>query len=113
MGKTIKLLGDGNKEKSNKPILCLNNKKINDNYYIFSKIGNYILNLLFNQYLIDMSYMFFHCSSLTSLNLSNFNTNNVKDMSSIFIFLSFIYIYKKKQIKNKAIFISMNIIYNF
>jgi surface protein len=28
-----------------------------------------------------MSYMFSHCSSLTSLNLSNFNTNNVKDMS--------------------------------
>ena len=31
-----------------------------------------------------MSYMFYNCSSLTSLNLSNFNTNNVKDMSNIF-----------------------------
>ena len=31
-----------------------------------------------------MSHMFSHCSSLTSLNLSNFNTNNVKDMSGIF-----------------------------
>ena len=28
-----------------------------------------------------MSDMFSNCSSLTSLNLSNFNTNNVKDMS--------------------------------
>ena len=28
--------------------------------------------------------MFFRCSSLTSLNLSNFNTNNVKDMSWMF-----------------------------
>ena len=28
----------------------------------------------------NMSYMFNKCSSLTSLNLSNFNTNNVKDM---------------------------------
>ena len=28
--------------------------------------------------------MFYKCSSLTSLNLSNFNTNNVKDMSDIF-----------------------------
>ncbi len=28
--------------------------------------------------------MFYNCSSLTSLNLSNFNTNNVNDMSSMF-----------------------------
>ena len=32
-----------------------------------------------------MSYMFSYCSSLTSLNLSNFNTNNVKNMSAMFI----------------------------
>ena len=32
----------------------------------------------------DMSYMFFFCSSLTSLNLSNFNTNNVNYMSGKF-----------------------------
>ena len=31
-----------------------------------------------------MSDMFNECSSLTSLNLSNFNTNNVKDMTGIF-----------------------------
>ena len=28
--------------------------------------------------------MFSKCSSLTSLNLSNFNTNNVKNMSGMF-----------------------------
>ena len=28
----------------------------------------------------NMSYMFNKCSSLTSLNLSNFNTNNVYDI---------------------------------
>ena len=28
--------------------------------------------------------MFCYCSSLTSLNLSNFNTNNVTNMSDIF-----------------------------
>ena len=28
--------------------------------------------------------MFSECSSLTSLNLSNFNTNNVEDMSEMF-----------------------------
>ena len=32
----------------------------------------------------NMSYMFSFCSSLTSLNLSNFNTNNVKDMINMF-----------------------------
>ena len=31
-----------------------------------------------------MSGMFNNCSSLTSLNLSNFNTNNVKDMEDMF-----------------------------
>ena len=35
-----------------------------------------------------MSYMFYECSSLTSLNLSNFNTNNVNDMSYMFSFCS-------------------------
>ena len=32
----------------------------------------------------DMSYMFYNCSSLTDLNLSNFNTNNVNNISSMF-----------------------------
>ena len=32
----------------------------------------------------DMRYMFFKCSSLTSLNLSNFNTNNVNNMEYMF-----------------------------
>ena len=31
-----------------------------------------------------MSYMFNECTSLTSLNLFNFNNNNVKDMSYMF-----------------------------
>ena len=35
-----------------------------------------------------MSYIFFNCSSLTSLNLSNFNTNNVKYMSGMFCYCS-------------------------
>ncbi len=32
----------------------------------------------------DMSYMFSNCSSLTSLDLFNFNINNVKDMREMF-----------------------------
>ncbi len=32
-----------------------------------------------------MSYMFSECSSLTSLNLSNFNINNVNNMSGMIV----------------------------
>ena len=32
----------------------------------------------------NMSYMFFGCSSLKELNLNNFNTNNVIDMNFMF-----------------------------
>ena len=31
-----------------------------------------------------MSWMFYCCNSLTNLNLSNFNTQNVTDMSDMF-----------------------------
>ena len=31
-----------------------------------------------------MSYMFYECSSLKELNLNNFNTNNVTNMSGMF-----------------------------
>jgi len=36
----------------------------------------------------DMEYMFSYCSSLTSLDLSNFNTSNVTSMSSMFSYCS-------------------------
>ena len=34
--------------------------------------------------IINMSVMFWNCSSLKELNLPNFNTNNVTNMSNIF-----------------------------
>ena len=37
-----------------------------------------------NQNVTDMNYMFCGCSSLEGLNLSNFSTNNVKDMKGMF-----------------------------
>jgi len=80
----IKLLGSENKEISNKCILYLKNKEINGINYEFFREGNYKFKLIFNEYLINMSFMYSNCSSLTSLNLSNFNTNNVNNMSSMF-----------------------------
>ena len=37
-----------------------------------------------NNNITNMSYMFFGCSSLKELNLTNFNTNNVTDMCGMF-----------------------------
>ena len=91
--------------------LYLNENKIDFCYkYKFDKEGKYTIKFIFKKPLINinymfykcnkllsidlsnfntnnvtnMEYMFYNCSSLTSLNLSNFNTNNVKDMSSMF-----------------------------
>ena len=52
--------------------------------YNFNEEGEYNFIFSFNQLLTNTSYMFNECSSLTSLNLSNFNTNNVNNMSYMF-----------------------------
>ena len=36
------------------------------------------------QNVTNMSFMFYHCSSLTNINLSNFNTQNVTNMRDMF-----------------------------
>ena len=65
--------------------LYLNNKRINFSYkYKFEKEGKYSLKILFKRSIKNISYMLYECSSLTYLNLSNFNTNNVQNMSGIF-----------------------------
>ena len=56
----------------------VNGKKIN----FFSPIGEFCI--VFNDILTDTSWMFCNCYYLTSLNLSNFNTNNVNNMSEMF-----------------------------
>ena len=53
---------------------------------MFYKCSSLIFLNLFNfntNNVNNMSHMFSSCSSLTSLNLSNFNTDNVIDMSDI------------------------------
>jgi len=64
--------------------------KINDEeipfsyYYTFRYSGKYKIKYSFKHYLINTSYMFYSCKSLTNLDLSNFNTTNVTDMSYMF-----------------------------
>ena len=53
----------------------------------------------------DISYMFYGCSQLKELNLTNFNTNNVNDMSHMFSGCSDELKYKVKE-QNKQIYIN-------
>jgi surface protein len=50
--------------------------------------------------------MFYNCVKLTSLNLSNFNTNNVKEMNLIFSGLNSNY---KIITNNEKIWVNLNI----
>ena len=65
--------------------LYLNDKKIDFCYeYKFIKEGKNKSKIIFKKLLKNTSLMFGDCSSLTSLNLSNFNNNNVNNMSYMF-----------------------------
>ena len=64
--------------------------KINDEkipfcyFYKFKKEGKYKISYSFKNYLKKTNYMFDDCSSLTNIDLSNFNTQNVIDMKNMF-----------------------------
>ena len=53
-------------------------------YYQFNKEGTYIIEYSFKNNLTKTCYMFCHCDRLISLDLSNFNTQNVNNMRSMF-----------------------------
>ena len=88
--KIINYNDENKKMISNYCVLYLNDEKINFcEKYKFLKKGKYEIKIKFKKYLNNMSYMFSGCSSLTSLNLSNFNTNNVNNMRSMFSHCTF------------------------
>ena len=61
--------------------LYLNNKKIDFCYkYKFPKDGKYKIQIIIKNPLSNTNCMYFNCSSLTSLNLFNFNTNNINNL---------------------------------
>ena len=65
--------------------LYLDNNKIDFSYkYEFPKDGKYTIQIIIKKPLSNTNHMFFTLKKLTSLDLSNFNTNNVKDMSDMF-----------------------------
>ena len=63
----------------------INNKIIPFSYfYKFKEIGKYIIKYLFKNNISKTDYMFFGYSSLININLSNFKTQNVTNMSEMF-----------------------------
>ena len=81
----IKLDNEKDKKKNN--ILIKFKKEMHDLNHLFydcSYLTSLQLSEFYTNNVENMSYMFYNCSSLSSLDLSNFNTNKVKDMSYMF-----------------------------
>ena len=74
-----------NEKEITKCEIKINDEVIPFNYFHnFKKQGKNIIKYYFKNYLTNMSYMFSVCSSLTNINLCNFNTQNVTYMSGMF-----------------------------
>ena len=65
--------------------LYINDKKVDFNYkYKFNDSKEIKVKFKFNKILTNMSYMFYGCSSLKSINFSSFKTNKVNIMKGMF-----------------------------
>ena len=84
--------------------IFINENKLIDSMTV-QKINNICIN--FNKNYTDLSYMFFYCNSLTSINLSNFNANNVINMSFMFS-----YCHSLTSINLSIIFFNSTFIFN-
>ena len=74
-----------NEEEIKKCMITINDELIPFNYFHkFKSSGKYSIKYSFNNKLIKTCLMFGECSSLTNIDLSNFNTDNIKDMSGMF-----------------------------
>ena len=74
-----------NEEEIKRCQIEINNELIKFNYFHkFKSKGKYIIKYTFNNVITKTCFMFYRCSSLTNIDLSNFNTNNVTDMGCMF-----------------------------
>ena len=74
-----------NQEDIKKVDIFINDQKIDfDYYYIFPKKGEYKIKYIFQDFLESTCSLFLNCEQLISLDLSQFNTENVKDMNHMF-----------------------------
>ena len=76
----LKELNENNTE------LYINNNKMEkyEKYFIPKEKGEYKIELRFDIYLTDCSYMFSGCKNIKYIHFTNFNTSNVNNMSSMF-----------------------------
>ena len=70
--------------KENCEIKINNNKIPFDYYYEFEKEGKYKIEYTFKNELSKTCFMFMNCSSLTKINLSKFDSQNVTNMRGMF-----------------------------
>ena len=83
----------------------INNKIIRFNYYHkFNEKGKYKIEYYFNGILTKIDYIFCDCNALTNINLSNFNTQNVTNMTCMF--------YECSSLRKENIITKDNGIYN-
>ena len=74
-----------NEEDIKKCLIFINKKKIDFSYnYTFQKSGDYEIIYIFHNPLNSTNLMFYKCKDLYDLDLSNFDTENVIDMSGMF-----------------------------
>ena len=74
-----------NEDEIKKCEIYINDELIPFNYFHkFKTKGKYIIKYIFKNNLTNMAFMFYYCSSLNNINLSNFNTNNVTNMGCMF-----------------------------
>ena len=77
--------GVENEEEIKDSEIYINDKKIDFTYYYtFNNKGKYIIKYKFKILLHSTNFMFFDCNSLISIDLSNFNTQNITNMKSMF-----------------------------
>ena len=76
-----------NVRRENREEICeifINDKKIDFTNYILKIKGKYIIKYKFKKLLNSTNFMFSYCKSLSSIDISNFNTQNVTNMEYMF-----------------------------
>ena len=79
---------ENEKEIKENCIITINNKRIPFNYlYKFKEKGKFIIKYLFKKNIKNTNCLFSGCESLKNIDLSNFNTQNVTDISCFVLWM--------------------------